>query len=258
MVLKNYLKHAIEKINGFIDKTHLRTILLTALTIIFVVYCITRTNNVRIVQHEFGNTTNVYTPSDTLLLITQDTSKTNEIALTDNSDSYTSTSSIKANFIEDLTPLAKNEAKKYNIPASIKIAQGALESSWGQSEIAQKAKNFYGIKKKQVLSDAEQELIKNRIRCRTSEFENNKKIYKVEEFCSYNSRWASFRHHSVFLRKRIDENYNGGYSKMKNLPLNDYENWARALQESGYSTDPEYAKKIIKIIETHKLYKLDK
>ena len=256
-MLNPYLNHILGKINDFIDRANLRTILLTALTIIFTAYCIMRTIDVRIIQ-QHGYVTETYIPNDSLISITQDSSKIRipNITIRRNSNKHITTHEIE--FISALSPLAKKEAKKYSIPASIKIAQSALESSWGKSEIARKANNYYGIKKKKALSEAEKVLVADRIRHRTTEYENNRKIKKVEEFCSYDSRWASFRHHSVFLRKRIDSSYNKGYSKMKNLPLKAYKKWARALQESGYSTDPDYANKLIRIIEAYKLHQLDK
>jgi flagellum-specific peptidoglycan hydrolase FlgJ len=261
MIFKSYLKGAIDRINNFIDKTNLRTILLTTLTIIFVVYCITRTINVRIVQHRVENTVEVYLPNDTLLSVSQSDEKITIPDLTiktKNNPKYNIKKDSAEIFIEGLSSLAKQEAKKFGIPAAIKLAQGGLESNWGNSKLAKEANNYFGLKDKTDFTAKEMELIANRIKHRTKEFENNVAVNKTETFCVYETRWASFRHHSLKLRQRIDKKFNKGYAKMKNIPLKDYKKWAWALQESGYSTDPDYAKKLIEIIERYNLDRLDK
>ena len=257
-MLNPYLNRILGKINDFIDRANVRTILLTSLAIIFTNYYLLRTIGLKGVQQKKEYVAGTYNPNDTLVSIIQDSSKIRIPNITFKANRNKHITLHEIEFINTLATLAKQEAEKYNIPASIKIAQSALESNWGKSDIAQKANNYYGIKKKKALTEAEKVLVADRIRHRTTEYENNKKIKKVEEFCSYDSRWASFRHHSVFLRKRIDSDFNKGYSKMKNLPLKAYKKWARALQESGYSTDPHYANKLISIIETHKLHQFDK
>ena len=51
-----------------------------------------------------------------------------------------------ADFINEIAVDAQRIYKKYNILASLIIAQGCLESAWGQSALAQEGKNLFGIK----------------------------------------------------------------------------------------------------------------
>jgi LysM repeat protein len=128
------------------------------------------------------------------------------------------------------------EMRKYKIPASITLAQGILESGNGNSTLARKANNHFGIKchkgwKGQKFywdDDAPDECFR--------------KYKKVEE---------SFRDHSRFLRTR------GRYSKLFKLKITDYKGWARGLQQAGYATNKQYSRLLIKIIEENKLYKYD-
>ena len=49
-------------------------------------------------------------------------------------------------YIKQYRDLAVEEMKKYHIPASITLAQGLLESGAGQSALAKKSNNHFGIK----------------------------------------------------------------------------------------------------------------
>ena len=49
-------------------------------------------------------------------------------------------------YIKKYRDLAVEEMKRYHIPASITLAQGLLESGAGQSELARKSNNHFGIK----------------------------------------------------------------------------------------------------------------
>lgn len=255
MGYKKKIQRIVDNINKIIDKTHARTVLLTTLVIIFVVFCLLKSIQVRIVTHETVGTIDVHLQNDTLMSVTQsnDTIKIPDITI----KIKESPLSKESKYINEIKKLAIAESKKHNIPASIKVAQSALESGWGEGKIVKKANNYFGIKKKTDLTKVELDLIVGRIKHKTSEYVKDKKIDITDEFCVYNSRWASFRHHSIHLRKRIDAKFNNGYSKMKSIPLSDYKRWAKALEESGYSTDPEYAEKLINIIKRHKLYELD-
>ncbi|ANB56597.1 mannosyl-glycoendo-beta-N-acetylglucosaminidase family protein [Anoxybacillus sp. B7M1] len=49
-------------------------------------------------------------------------------------------------FIQEIASYAQRIQEKYNILASLVIAQACLESKFGQSGLAQKGKNLFGIK----------------------------------------------------------------------------------------------------------------
>ena len=138
-------------------------------------------------------------------------------------------------YIKKYAPLAVKQMQLHQIPASITIAQGILESGDGNSRLAVKANNHFGIK------------------CHGWE---GKKIYadddkKNECFRNYNNALASFRDHSLFLKK-YDR-----YSFLFDFKINDYKSWAKGLKKAGYATNEKYPEKLIKIIEENFLYKYD-
>jgi GR25 family glycosyltransferase involved in LPS biosynthesis len=133
----------------------------------------------------------------------------------------------------------KNEAvyqmKKYKIPASITLAQGILESGDGNSELAKKSNNHFGIK---CNSDWEGERV----------YHDDDK--KNECFRKYNKVRDSYDDHSEFLLRPR-------YASLFEYALTDYKSWAKGLKKAGYATNPNYAKHLIKIIEENELHKLD-
>ena len=130
---------------------------------------------------------------------------------------------------------AISEMKQYDIPASITLAQGILESGSGKGTLAVKANNHFGIK------------------CHGWE---GGKIYhdddeKGECFRKYKSPNESFRDHSEFLSNRKR------YAKLFQLRKDDYKGWAKELRKAGYATDRKYPEKLIALIERYDLDKYD-
>lgn len=130
--------------------------------------------------------------------------------------------------------VAIQHQKEYGIPASITLAQGLLESAAGQSELAVKANNHFGIK------------------C-TSEWLGD--VYRYDDdrrkecFRMYNDAEESFRDHAKFLQKPR-------YERLFTLKVSNYKGWAQGLKDCGYATDPAYPQKLIRIIEDYELDKL--
>ena len=140
-------------------------------------------------------------------------------------------------YIKKYAPLAVLEMHKYNIPASVTLAQGILESGNGRSQLASKSNNHFGIK------------------CHTGW--KGAKVYhdddeKGECFRKYKFVETSYKDHSEFLSGRRR------YANLFKLRKSDYKGWAKGLKKAGYATDKKYPKKIIKIIETYNLYEFDK
>lgn len=127
------------------------------------------------------------------------------------------------------------QMKKYKIPASITLAQGILESGNGNSELAKKSNNHFGIK---CHSDWQGERV----------YHDDDK--KNECFRKYNKVRDSYDDHSKFLLRPR-------YAALFEYALTDYKSWAIGLKKAGYATNPNYAKHLIKIIEENELYKLD-
>lgn len=138
-------------------------------------------------------------------------------------------------YIEKYSALAVEEMNRSGVPASITLAQGILESRSGQSELAVKANNHFGIKCHNWNGD-------------TIHYDDDK---RNECFRRYASADASYRDHSDFLR------YRDRYRFLFSLELTDYEAWAYGLKKAGYATDPAYPQKLIKIIEEYELYRFD-
>jgi flagellum-specific peptidoglycan hydrolase FlgJ/LysM repeat protein len=142
----------------------------------------------------------------------------------------------KIDYIKKYGAIAIHEMENYKIPASITLAQGLLESRYGQSILTTNANNHFGIKCHKVWSGG--------------------KVYhdddeKGECFRKYEHAESSFRDHSLFLfqRKR--------YADLFKLRPNDYKGWAKGLRKAGYATDKKYPEKLIKLIEEYELYYFD-
>ena len=138
-------------------------------------------------------------------------------------------------YIRKYSATAVREMYRSGVPASITLAQGLLESRYGQSELAVKGNNHFGIK------------------CHDW---TGKKMYydddaKGECFRVYASADESFRDHSDFLR------YRDRYKFLFDYEVTDYKAWAHGLKKAGYATDPAYPSKLIKIIEDYQLYDYD-
>lgn len=139
-------------------------------------------------------------------------------------------------YIDTYKEIAQNEMQLYNIPASITLAQGILESGSGKGRLSVEANNHFGIK------------------CHGW---TGAEIYhdddKAQEcFRKYKDAKYSFRDHSLFLKDRKR------YAKLFKLKKEDYKGWARELRAAGYATDRKYPQKLISLIERYQLYKYDK
>jgi flagellum-specific peptidoglycan hydrolase FlgJ len=141
-----------------------------------------------------------------------------------------------AQYISVYKDIAMDKMRTHNIPASITLAQGILESGSGRGRLAVKANNHFGIK------------------CHNWK---GAKIYhdddkRQECFRKYSNSSDSFRDHSQFLvnRKR--------YANLFKLRKDDYKAWAKELRRAGYATDKKYPQKLISLIERYELNKYDK
>jgi len=139
-------------------------------------------------------------------------------------------------YIKQYAPLAVEQMKEHKIPASITLAQGLLESGAGQSALARKSNNHFGIK------------------CHSDW--RGRRVYhdddaKGECFRAYRHPKDSYEDHSLFLKR------GARYAFLFKLKITDYKGWARGLKKAGYATDPSYANRLITIIEDYDLYKYD-
>ena len=137
-----------------------------------------------------------------------------------------------SNYIDRYKDLAMVEMIRTGIPASIKLAQGILETGGGQSDLASVGNNHFGIK------------------CKT-EWKGDRMFHdddaKGECFRKYLSPDESFRDHSDFLKSRPH------YSFLFKLDPTDFEGWAKGLKKAGYATNPAYPQRLMKIIVENNL-----
>ncbi len=149
-------------------------------------------------------------------------------------------------YIRVFSEIAISEMNRTGIPASIIMAQGMLESRFGQSDLAKSAKNHFGIK-------CHNDWHGSKYYHNTKEYKN-KEGFKNEVHCFrvYDNPEQSYIDHSDFLENR--ENYRFLFNS-KNT---DYKYWANGLSKAKYATDPSYANKLIELIEQHQLQKYDK
>ena len=143
---------------------------------------------------------------------------------------------IREQYIEKYKDIAIEEMNQFGIPASITLSQGILESNAGQSYLARKGNNHFGIK------------------CH-NQWEG-KTIYKDDDriaecFRKYADPAFSYRDHSLFLYKKRR------YSGLFKYDITAYQKWAKGLSKAGYATDPAYASRLIKIIEKYNLHRFD-
>lgn len=138
-------------------------------------------------------------------------------------------------YIDQYKDVAIEQMHRWNIPASITLAQGLFESGAGRSELATKGNNHFGIKCHGWTG-------------RTVYHDDDR---KGECFRAYKSAYESYDDHSRFLAS------SQRYASLFKLKKTDYKGWARGLKAAGYATNPQYANKLIEIIQLYKLYEYD-
>lgn len=157
------------------------------------------------------------------------------------------------------------EQAKYHVPASIKLAQSALETAYGRRVVNN---NYFGIKDKtrqssymettEYYTAKEAALNKHKILSKKKVRKDGRILYKCkvrDSFMDYNTPWQSFRSHSVYLssNKRYAPLFTNG---------KDYQAWADRIGSTkyggvGYATSPIYGNLLKKIIGRYNLDLLD-
>lgn len=136
-------------------------------------------------------------------------------------------------YVEQYKRIAVAESIRTGIPASIKLAQGILESGYGGSPLAKKSNNHFGIK------------------C-GSGWSGKTVQYKGSCYRVFKNGNDAYKEHSSFLVK------GSRYDDLFKLKRNDYKGWAKGLRKAGYATNPKYPSILIELIERYKLYNYDK
>lgn len=136
-------------------------------------------------------------------------------------------------YIRRFHETAMSEQLNYRIPYAISMAQGLLESGEGDSRLAKKNNNHFGIK---CFSK----------KCGPGHCSNFTDDSHKDFFRNYKTAWESWRAHSEFLWKKR-------YKHLHELKINDLEGWAHGLKKAGYATDKNYAEKLLKKICQYRL-----
>lgn len=147
-------------------------------------------------------------------------------------------------FINAYKGYAIDTQNRYNVPASITMAQAIIESSWGESSLTKQANNFFGIK-------ADTSWNGNFVVMQTREVFNGQSVMINSKFRKYSSPVDSFNDHAKFL---ID---NSRYANLFLIPITDYKSWAKIIKADGYATGLNYSDSLINLIEVYKLDSLD-
>jgi LysM repeat protein len=135
-------------------------------------------------------------------------------------------------YVEKYKEIAISEMQRSGVPAAITLAQGILESRFGESDLSKESNNHFGIK------------------CKLDW--NGEKVYhdddsRQECFRKYNTVAESYKDHSDFLKSRPH------YSSLFSLNPTDFQAWAYGLKKAGYATEKDYPEMLIKVINDYNL-----
>lgn len=141
-------------------------------------------------------------------------------------------------YVDRYKDIARREMRKEGIPASVTLAQALLESGTGESVLATKNNNHFGLK---CFSRS----------CKQGHCSNHSDDSHKDFFRIFPDAEASFKAHSELLQKKR-------YAGLFELVGDDYRGWAKGLSKAGYATDPKYPEKLIHLIESLQLYRYDR
>jgi len=147
-------------------------------------------------------------------------------------------------FVATMLPMAEKAAEKIGVDARYLVAQAALETGWGKSIIRQQdgssSHNLFGIKTHNRWDGESARVL-------TTEYKGGKAVKEAASFRAYDSFAQSFEDYVRFLQN------NGRYQKALSSTDNP-ERFVRELQQAGYATDPNYARKISQIARKLQTY----
>ena len=143
-------------------------------------------------------------------------------------------------FIEFITPYAKNVANKMGIDYRVLVSQTALETGWGRHVLndseGSSSFNFFNIK-------ADSRWEGKSVSVPTIEYVNGVPQQEIANFRRYNTIIESFEDYFQFLEQPRYQH------AMKQV--DDPKAFVEALQQAGYATDPQYAQKIHRIMNDY-------
>ncbi|MCO7247819.1 flagellar assembly peptidoglycan hydrolase FlgJ [Halomonas sp. Mc5H-6] len=142
-------------------------------------------------------------------------------------------------FMNTLAPSAQAASRTTGVPAELILAQAALETGWGQHEIAtqtgRNSHNVFGIKAGGHWDGETTEVV-------THEYIDGRRQKIVDTFRVYDSYEHAFTDYANLIGN------NPRYAGVTQAPS--AEQAARELQRGGYATDPRYAEKLVSVMDT--------
>ncbi len=153
-----------------------------------------------------------------------------------------------AGFVEQHQDAARAAEARTGIPATFMIAQAAHETGWGRKEIrhadGSPSYNLFGIKAGGNWKGPVAEIT-------TTEYVNGQPQKVVARFRAYASYAESFADYGRLMQE--SPRYAGIASRAANGTLQGQGGavaFAQGLQRAGYATDPAYADKLTRVINT--------
>ena len=147
-------------------------------------------------------------------------------------------------FIEKLAVYAIEDMKKTNVPASLTIAQGILESADGNSSLTRLANNLFGMKGTGTAGS---------ITLPTREYIGGIWVTVSAKFRKYHNWGESVADHSNLFLNGVSWNRD----LYRNVIGKDGITAAQEVAKAGYATDPNYSTKLINLINENNLLDYD-
>lgn len=149
-------------------------------------------------------------------------------------------------FIREIAPTAQKLSKTYGVRSSVIIGQAALDSNFGRTLLASKYHNLFSIKARSG---------QRGVRLKSREYKNGRWHQVTNRYLVYKSWEDSLYDYLALLRQ--DKVWDKAlYTTM--TTSSGYKTVARALQAAGFNSDPNYADKLITIIEENNLTDYDR
>lgn len=131
-------------------------------------------------------------------------------------------------YIERFDKVAQSEERKFGVPAEITLANALLHSQAGTATWAERERNNHFL-----------------LPC-TDDWKGKQKSYDGRCLRQYENAWTSFRDHSFYITT-------GTYGDLKTLSTNDIRAWAAALEDKGFSDEPELGRQLLEVIRLYDL-----
>ena len=146
--------------------------------------------------------------------------------------------------LQSVVPAAQASARRWGVPASVTLAQWITESTWGTSQLAVEANNYFGIKASTFTA------MEGYVEFSTWEYEGGQKVLVKALFAKFGNEAACFDVHARLLATAA--RYRQAMASADHPKV-----FAVALQSAGYSTSAHYATDLLTLMRQHNLTQYD-